>query len=134
MFLKKLERNVLRSFHCRAHLAFGSMRNIVQKLTDDRQIDFAVARRRLLEINSASVNSRVALANLFQGELRGCFGVLEEGTFFQALILPVIPMFQAVPPSRVETATRINLNFIKRVLLVENYIYFFLIKKSSYFF
>lgn len=95
---------------------FGSMRSIVWKLTNDRQIDFAVARRRMLEVDSASVNSCVALANIFQGEFRGDFGMLEERASFQTVILPVAPLIQVVSPSRVETATErgesIYLSFI----------------------
>ena len=78
---------------------------ICRALTDHREIDFAVPGRGLLEIDSASVNGGVALTDVLEDEFRGLLRVSEEGTFFQADVLPVFPLFQAASATRVETAT-----------------------------
>lgn len=79
-------------------------------LTDDREIDFAVAGRRLLEIDSAPIEAGVALADGLEAQL-GRFGSVEEGrSSAEARVLPVHSLLQSRTSSQVEAAI---INFFK---------------------
>lgn len=75
-------------------------------LTDHREIDFAVPGRGLLEIDPASVNGGVTLTDRLEDEFRGFLRVFEKGTFVEADILPVFPLFQGALRPCVETVSR----------------------------
>lgn len=77
-----------------------------RKLTDNREIHFAVSGGGLLEIDPASVNGGVALTDFLENEFRGVFWISEEGTIFEADILPVFPLFEVASTPRVETVNK----------------------------